>query len=179
MTDITVRALGEDDWQVYRDVRLAALRDAPEAFVASATQEQEFDEEFWRTRMARSRRLVAEQDGTVVGVVSIGRRPGGDERVGELFGLWVTPGLRGQGVAWKLVQAGVDQARSDDFGFVAYWVGTDNGRAVAFASSFGFRPTDSRRPMKNGNSDGEEPDEEMAMIFPLGDDPGSVPSAVV
>ena len=31
---------------------------------------------------------------------------------------------------------------------LVYWVGTDNGRAVAFASSFGFRPTDDRRPMR-------------------------------
>ncbi len=35
MADIKVRLLDDDEWQLYREVRLAALRDAPEAFVAS------------------------------------------------------------------------------------------------------------------------------------------------
>ena len=185
MTDITVQVLGEEDWQIYRDVRLAALRESPEVFVASVEQEEQFDESLWRTRMECSRRLVAEVGDRIVGVVSVGRRPNNDdERVGELFGLWVSSQLRGQGVAWKLVEAGVNQARSDYYDFVVYWVGTDNGRAVAFVSSFGFRPTDSRHPMKNADvvvsiGEDDEPDDEMAMIYSLGDDPSAVPSALV
>ncbi len=45
MTDITVRSLGEDDWQDYRSVRLAALRESPEAFVATVDEEEAFDDE--------------------------------------------------------------------------------------------------------------------------------------
>lgn len=176
MTDITVRALGDEDWQVYRDVRLAALRDSPDAFAASAAQEQSFDDELWQARVKRSRRLVAEDGSKIVGVVSVGRRPENDEQVSELFGLWVDPTLRGKGVAWKLVDAGVRQARDDSYAFVLYWVGTDNGRGVAFASSYGFRPTDGRRQMES-SSDGDET--EMAMVYPLGDDPGAVPSSVL
>ncbi|UIJ35003.1 N-acetyltransferase [Allobranchiibius sp. GilTou73] len=188
MTDITVRALGEQDWQIYRDVRLAALSDSPDAFAASVAQERQFDDAFWRRRLVRSRRLIAERGDDVVGVVSVGRSPAEDPRSCELFGLWVKPDLRGQGVAWRLVQAGVEQAGTDSFQFVVYWVGTDNGRGVAFASSFGFRPTDARRPMKvTGVPEGtpstqEEPDvpeDEMAMVYSLGEDPGSVPSSVL
>ncbi|MBB2892921.1 GNAT family N-acetyltransferase [Flexivirga oryzae] len=177
MTDITVRALGEEEWQVYRDVRLAALRESPDAFAATAAQEEAFDEELWQARVKRSRRLVAQDGDQIVGVVSVGRVPEGDDKVSELFGLWVSPDLRGKGVAWKLVDAGVRQAREDRYGFVLYWVGTDNGRAVAFASSYGFRPTDGRRAMHNSTED--DPEDEMAMIYPLGDDPGAVPSSVL
>lgn len=180
MTDITVRALGEEEWQVYRDVRLTALREAPDAFAASVSKEEKYDDELWQARVKRSRRLVAEDGDQVVGVVSVGSKPGNDEKVSELFGLWVNPELRGQGVAWKLVDAGVRQAREDSYDFVLYWVGTDNGRAVAFASSFGFRPTDGRRPMQDTSSDEEDASEdEMAMVYPLGDDPGAVPSSVL
>ena len=63
MTDITVRPLGEDDWEDYRSVRLAALRESPEAFVATVEQEEAYDEDFWRERMQRSARLVAEREG--------------------------------------------------------------------------------------------------------------------
>lgn len=188
MSDITVRALGEQDWQIYRDVRLAALSDSPDAFAASAAQERAFDDAFWRRRVVRSRRLIAEHGDDVVGVVSVGRPTEEDPRVCELFGLWVRPDLRGQGVAWKLVQAGVDQAGSDSFSFVVYWVGTDNGRGVAFASSFGFRPTDARRPMQvsgvpDGAADEQQDDpeieDEMGMVYSLGGDPGAVLSSVL
>lgn len=177
MSEITVRALGEEDWQVYREARLAALRESPEAFVAGYDEESAYDEEFWRERMRRSRRMLAERDGRALGVVGVGqgREPNG--HVGELFGLWVTPQARGTGVAWRLVEAGAAQAREDGRTHLAYWVGTDNGRAVAFASSFGFRPTDTRRPMRVASE--EDGEEEMAMVLPLGADPGSVPSALL
>jgi ribosomal protein S18 acetylase RimI-like enzyme len=174
MSEINVRALGEEDWQRYRDIRLAALHDAPDAFVATRAEEEAFDEQRWRERIRRSRRLVAERDGSALGVVSLGQAEEPNEHAGELFGLWVAPEARGTGVAWKLVEAGARQALQDGRSHLFYWVGTDNGRAVAFASSFGFRPGANRRPMRVASE--EDGSEEMAMVLPLGVDPGTVPS---
>jgi GNAT superfamily N-acetyltransferase len=177
MSEINVRALGEEDWQQFRDIRLMALRDSPEAFVATAAQEAQLKEKAWRDRMRRARRLVADLNGTPVGVVSLGQGDPEHSCTGELFGLWVAPEGRGTGVAWKLVEAGAAQALADGHKNLGYWVGTNNGPAVAFASSFGFRPTGNRRPMRVHNeTDGAE---EMVMVLPLGEDPGAVPSTVV
>jgi len=177
MSDITVHALGEDDWQQYRDIRLTALNDSPQAFVATAAQEAALDEQAWRQRMRRARRLIAELDGAPVGVVSLGQGDPEHSCTGELFGLWVAPQGRGSGVAWTLVEAGAAQALADGHRNLGYWVGTNNGPAVAFASSFGFRPTGTRRPMRVTNeTDGAE---EMVMVLPLGVDPGTVPSTMV
>jgi ribosomal protein S18 acetylase RimI-like enzyme len=176
MTDVTVRPLGEEDWQEFRAIRLAALRDSPDAFAASAEDEEAFDEDFWRLRLRRSTRLVAVQtgeDGSTrrpVGVVSLGQGKDEEGRVAEIFGLWVAPDARGTGVATKLVEASAERARRDGRTHVSYWVGTDNGRAVAFASGIGFRPTDFRRPMRVTAHEGEDDEEEIAMILPLGDD---------
>jgi N-acetylglutamate synthase-like GNAT family acetyltransferase len=167
MSDISVRGLGEDEWEQYRSVRLSALEESPEAFAATLEEEQQFDEDLWRTRMRRSQRLIAERDGQAVGVASLGEHE--NERVAELFGLWVSPAARGSGVATQLVQAGADTARGQGRTHLAYWVGSDNGRAVAFASGFGFRPTDSRRPMRVRQADDED---EIAMILALGEDRG-------
>ena len=52
MTDVTVRSLGEEDWQEFRAIRLAALRDSPDAFAASADAEEGFEEDFWRLACA-------------------------------------------------------------------------------------------------------------------------------
>lgn len=170
MSDVDVRPLGEEDWQEFRAIRLEALSESPEAFAAKLTEEEGYPEEFWKLRLQRSTRLVAETGSDKVGVVSIGEGKGEDGSVAEIFGLWVRPDARGTGVATKLVEAGADRAREDGRTHVAYWVGTDNGRAVAFASGMGFRPTDFRRPMRVvSDDDGEE---EIAMILPLGEDRG-------
>ena len=51
-------------------------------------------------------------------------------------------------------------------------------RSVAFASSFGFRPTDSRRPMRLQGVDAEDAEsEEMMMVYPLADAAG-VPTSL-
>lgn len=171
MADISVRQLTEDDWEAYRAVRLDALTESPEAFVATSEQEKAFPEQEWRDRMKRSTRLLAEVEGATTGVVSVGEvRTGDQPTVSELFGLWVRPASRGSGVASALVRAGAEAAREAGKSHLAYWVGTDNGRAVAFASGFGFRPTDSRRPMRVVSADDGE--EEICMVLPLGVDRG-------
>jgi hypothetical protein len=68
------------------------------------------------------------------------------------------------------VRSASEQAADDGYERIAYWVGTDNGRAVAFASSFGFRPTGRRRPMRV--SHGNDDEEEIAMVLSLTADRG-------
>ncbi len=188
MSDITVRRLGEGDWQEYKAVRLAALRESPEAFAANARDEEAFDDDLWRDRMTRSERLVAERDDEAVGVLSIGSAKtsptntddtaaddgsGESDAVAEIFGLWVRPSSRGSGVATRLVKEAAQHARDSGRSHVVYWVGTENGRAVAFASGIGFLPTDYRRPM--GVVSEEDGEEEIAMVLPLGQDVGPHP----
>ena len=172
MSDITVRPLGVDDWEQYRSVRLVALQESPDAFVASHDEEAAEGEEFWRLRMQRSTRLVAERDGHPVGIASVGSADDDQPEAAQLFGLWVHPEARGTGVATELVRAGARTAAEDGKRQLLYWVGTDNGRAVAFASGFGFRPTAERRPMRVVSEDDGE--EELAMTLPLSGDRGSI-----
>ncbi len=174
MTEITVRELEESDWEEYRAVRLTALQDSPDAFVATYAEESDYGEDRWRERMRRSQRLVAERDGDPIGVASVGQASDGSEDKAELFGLWVRPEARGSGVATALVSAGAKVARERGNSQLMYWVGSDNGRAVAFASGFGFRPTGLRRAMRVvSEEDGEE---EVAMTLPLAGDRGAMPA---
>jgi len=173
MTEITVRRLEESDWAAYRAVRLDALSESPGAFSATYADETGMSEADWRARMLRSRRFLAERGGQAAGIASLGRHepPEGESgNAGEIFGLWVTPPARGTGVATALAQAAAGQALADGRSHIVYWVSTDNGRAVAFASGLGFRPTDSRRPMR-GQAHADE--QEIAMVLPLGPDRGT------
>lgn len=165
MTDTTVRRLTEDEWTTYRDLRLRALQESPDAFVKSYDEEKGYDEELWRARMRRAARLIATVDGEEVGILSM--RPADEEfeeDAAEIFGLWVKADLRGAGVALELFQSVVQVARAAGHGHLVYWVGTDNGRGVAFASARGFRPSEQRRPMRGSSGDGEE---EIAMVLSI------------
>lgn len=171
MTDIDIRVLNEDEWQIFRDARLRALKQAPEAFAATFEEEQAYDEEQWRTRMRRSTRLVALNDDHVIGVVSLlltDVEPTGSEiddlPVAEVFGLWVEPEHRGSGAPAQMIDYVAHRARAENRSHLLYWVGTDNARAVAFASGYGFRPTDSRRDARTAGTEGGT---EAAMVFPL------------
>jgi GNAT superfamily N-acetyltransferase len=165
MESVTVRVLGVDQWREYRALRLAALKDSPHAFSSGFDEELTHGEEQWRACMVRAHRLQAERDGAPVGVVSVG--PTADEEgSADVFGLWVDSAARNTGVAWGLVEAACDQALKSGWGHLYYWVGTQNGRAIGFASNFGFRPTSHRRTARTPCVDcGEH--QEIAMVLSL------------
>jgi GNAT superfamily N-acetyltransferase len=172
MSDITVRTLGLDEWDHYRSMRLKALEESPEAFVATHAEEEAESEEFWRARMERSARLLAERDGEPLGIASVGPGGAAEATAAQPVGLRVRPEARGSGDAAALARAGAHAAAEQGKSQLLYWVGTENGRAVAFASSFGFRPTGTRRPMRVVSKDDGE--EEIAMTLPLAGDRGGM-----
>ena len=170
MVEITVRLLGDDEWQLFRKVRLAALQDAPDAFVARHDDEASYGEDFWRERMTLARRIVAERAAEPVGVVSLGLH-NEDPETGEVFGLWTAPTVRGKRVAWELVSAAARWAAEDGRKRLYYWAVSDSASAVGFASSFGFRPTSERRPVRVADGAAEKDADEVALVLSLLADP--------
>ncbi|WP_226874350.1 GNAT family N-acetyltransferase [Microbispora sitophila] len=71
---IELRVLSEDDWPIWRGLRLAALAEAPQAFGSTLSEWQgEGDrEERWRARLAipGSHNVIAMIDDRPVGMVS-------------------------------------------------------------------------------------------------------------
>jgi ribosomal protein S18 acetylase RimI-like enzyme len=172
MTEITVRVLDESEWSLYRDVRLRALAESPGSFTATLAEEADRDEQFWRDRMTRSPRLLAERGSQRQGIVSLGPYEQ-EPAAAEVFGLYVVAEARRTGVAWRLVEAAAALAIQKAYLQLYYWVGTDNGRAVGFAKNFGFRTTDYRRPARSSDP---EPGEEIAMVLSLEPDATSAPN---
>lgn len=174
MSQITVRALLEDQWSEYRSIRLAALKESPEAFSSSYAEESDRDEPWWRACMLRAHRLLAEREGVPIGVVSV--TPSAvEERSADVYGLWVKPTIRNTGIAWRLVEAAREEAIKDGRTHLDYWVGSQNGRAIGFAINFGFRVTSRRRTARVPSE--EFGDQEIALALPLTGD-SRVPNAM-
>ena len=146
---------GAEDWQAVRDIRLAALLDAPFAFGSTLERELAFDEQEWQRRVSDGNWLLAwfgqQPVGVVAGIPVAGRH---DER--HLVGMWVTAAHRGTSVAAELVEAICDWTRSQGASLVTLWVADGNPRARRFYDRLGFITTGRRQPLPSAPEIGEE-----------------------
>lgn len=173
MATVKVRLLAEQDWQQYRDIRLRSLQESPAAFPTTYAEERERPDSSWQECMTRVERLLAVRAGQPQGVVSLDRGAPEDS-TGDIQDLWVAPECRNTGVAWALVEAATKRAVELGLRKATYWVSTENGRAIAFATNFGFRPTSMRRTVQAASE--EFGDQEIALVMTLSRDSASAPN---
>lgn len=116
---LTVRMLRAGDWAQLRDARLAALTEAPYAFASTLAREQAFSEETWRERAGSGRTFGAWDGDQIVGLATgLPQEDGG----WHLTGMWVSPAMRGTGVAGDLVASVGELARKSGATAVTLWV---------------------------------------------------------
>ncbi|WP_435055204.1 GNAT family N-acetyltransferase [Micromonospora aurantiaca (nom. illeg.)] len=140
---LETRVLGEDDWKVWRELRLAALAEAGYAFGARLADWQgDGDrEERWRGRLTvpGSYNVVVMLDGQPVGMAS--GMPTEQDGVVELISMYVAPAGRGRGVGDHLVR-GVEQwARQAGARTLRLAVAEGNPNAWDLYLRNGFRDT--------------------------------------
>jgi GNAT superfamily N-acetyltransferase len=158
-----VHRAAPDEWRVYREVRLAALRDSPGAFWTSLADAGALTEEVWRQRLADGGCFVAVVDGAPVGLAAGIREADG---TAEMISMWVQPSWRGRGVADLLVTAVTGWARSASFASVQLWVAVGNDAAERLYASHHFVGTGHVQPMH-----ADEPARlEFQMLLRLGGD---------
>jgi ribosomal protein S18 acetylase RimI-like enzyme len=101
---IEVRRIGEDDWQAWRSLRLAALATDPDAFGSTLAEWSgpKDLEPRWRARLAGSPfSALLELDGRPAGMVGAF----GAGAAVELVSLWVAPPARGRGLGEAAIAA--------------------------------------------------------------------------
>jgi GNAT superfamily N-acetyltransferase len=133
---ITLRTVGAEGWREWRELRLAALREAPYAFGSTLAEWQDAPEERWRQRLEVPHNLVADLDGVPAGMAS-GTAPDEYGTV-ELISLWVTPSWRGHGVGDALVAGILSWAKAVGSGRVELNVADGNTAAAALYRRHGF-----------------------------------------
>jgi GNAT superfamily N-acetyltransferase len=132
-----VRRVEPDDWQAYREVRLAALRDAPTAFGSTYEQARELPEAEWRRRLGSGVGfLVYAPDGRPIGIAGGYVNP--ENGLPGLLAMWVGPSARGQGVAAELVEAVAGWAKGTGADRIQLWVTETNDTARRLYERLGF-----------------------------------------
>jgi RimJ/RimL family protein N-acetyltransferase len=111
--NIQIRLLTPADAASYRAIRLAGLKDAPEAFGSTFEAEVVKPLAWFFERLTASQIFGVFCDREILGVAGFAVREGEKEaHKGLLWGMYVRPEARGTGVARRLVEAVIDFARS-------------------------------------------------------------------
>ncbi len=111
---VMVRQAGAADWQALRDIRLEALRDAPDAFGSTHEREAVFGEADWRRRISRGGNFLgylpeasaSEPAGLIGGYQE-------EPETVELVSMYVRPRARGRGVGEALMATVIDWAAAE------------------------------------------------------------------
>ena len=160
----TLRALDVDDWALWRELRLEALREVPDAFGAKLSDWQGSGdtEARWRERFTTvPLNVIALLDGKPAGMVGA---LAVDGNTVELISMWVAPFARGQGVSDALIQAIVSWAEKQRADQLVLSVRNNNARAIALYARSGFIDAGPDPTI----ADGEPPERLMILDFSEG-----------
>jgi GNAT superfamily N-acetyltransferase len=136
----TLRRAALGDEPILRELRLQALREAPEAFGSTFERELGRTTADWQRWMSPGVTFILEDARDARGIVA-GVRDETDPAVVHLMAMWVHPQIRGSGGANELVAAVISWARSEDAKLVRLKVIQGNDRARHFYERMGFCPT--------------------------------------
>jgi RimJ/RimL family protein N-acetyltransferase len=137
--DLLVRPTTEADADAFREMRLEALRNHPEAYSADYDEQANFSREQWLERLRNGNTFVACEGDTLVGMAGIFRDgTPKTQHKGKIWGVYVRPNFRGHGLAQRLVNTCVDWARAQQLRYVMLAVITTNTSAVNAYKKCGF-----------------------------------------
>jgi GNAT superfamily N-acetyltransferase len=143
---VVIREITLDDWQTLRDVRLAALREAPSAFGSTYARESAFTQEQWRGR-------ISERSVTFFAYLPDAPEPAGligvyvEADLPDVVSMWVRPGARGRGVGEALLSAAGGWAKARDHDTLFLWVTESNRPARTLYKRCGFAFTGDEQPL--------------------------------
>ena len=149
---ITVRALDAADWPAWRELRLRALEDSPDAFSRTLEEERAMTDDEWADIISRTTghprgnlwfaQAGAENVGMMFGRITP------DHDLLEIGAMWVAPDSRRAGAGRLLLETACDWARSHGVPLADLWVTEANTAAVAFYAAMGFTQTTETKTLR-------------------------------
>lgn len=130
-----IRLLSSDEVEIFKAVRLEALRLEPDAYSSSYEKWASLSDGEWGARFARCSVAVAFDGDTPVGVMGI--LP--DGTAPELVMVYLRASHRGSGMAAQMLDRLCDLARSRAARRLVLVVRDGNRRAIRFYDKSGFR----------------------------------------
>lgn len=140
-----------DEWEAHRDIRLRALASDPDAFGETLAHALTDDDEAWQRRVVRPDGMAfvaVADDGGFVGMANGGPAPAHPE-FAAVYGMWVAPEARGQGVGGALLDAVEGWAREAGYDRIGLGVTTTNDAAIHLYERAGYEELGQEMPLRD------------------------------
>jgi len=146
---VRVRDFERHEWTLFRELRLRALAESPDAFARTLADAQAEPDAYWLrltesvTAPGGQVMLVAEVEGRPVGL-AFGLFDKERAKTGHVGGMWVEPAARGRGAGQALLDSAIAWARARELDRLELWVTGGNGAAIRLYERSGFADTGRR-----------------------------------
>jgi RimJ/RimL family protein N-acetyltransferase len=144
---ISIRRIHPGEGQLFKELRLASLKESPSAFSSTyesalARSPESWDEQADSTATGRDRcTFIAFSNGLPVGIAAL-YRDGDKVPEGEILQVWVSPEFRGSAVARDLLETTLQWGQQNGFQRVWARITLGNDRALRFYQKCGFALVD-------------------------------------
>ena len=151
-----IRSFLSHEWRTYRDLRLRALADSPDAFGGTFVQEKTRPDTEWSTRLAsgvashQDLPLLAELGTESIGL-AWGRIESSNPDVANLYQMWVAPNYRGLGAGQMLMESVIAWASAANMCSLALNVTCGDSPARRLYVRAGFQAVGEPEPLRPGS----------------------------
>lgn len=150
-----IRRFNASEWKLYREIRLRALKESPDAFGSTFEEASEYADADWIRRLEAATTeqdypMAATSGDRVVGL-AWARIESAHPEVAHLYQMWVAPECRGKGLGRALVESGIQWARDRRSTRMVLEVTCGDRPARRLYERLGFRPVGTARPMRKGS----------------------------
>lgn len=134
-----IRLLRRNDVQIFKNLRLEALRNEPESFASSAEDWEAFSDDEWSRKLFEAAVFAAFKEDNAVGVAALTRHRGAKTSHRATVGMvYVRKEMRGAGHAAALMDAIIVQAKKAGVQQLELTVSGANPAAIRFYIKEGF-----------------------------------------
>ena len=144
-----LRVISGQDWAAFRALRLRALTDSPRSFGSTRAEAETHPESVWRERAGGPSPVVMafqEADPVAMGGLFAPEH----SREAYIWGMWVAPGWRGQGLGARILEELLAWGRRLNR-IVALHVTEGNDGARRLYEAHGFASTGEWQPLREGS----------------------------
>jgi ribosomal protein S18 acetylase RimI-like enzyme len=152
---INIRVFKADEWSVYKNLRLSALTDSPDAFGSTLANETIRSDDEWSRRLttgvnsSKDLPILAEIDNQPIGLAWV-RIDDSDLNVANLYQVWVAPGYRFLGTGKMLLDAVISWASAKQACYLDLGVTCGGTPAMRLYTRAGFEPVGQPQPIRPG-----------------------------